>query len=584
MSRGIVMETGSKHVIVLMPDGQFRKVRTALKPGIGEEFTFSEQRRMQRTRKLYSFSVGAAAIMLLLFVPVIAQHFSHPSSVVAYLTMDVNPSIELGIDKNERVEELRPINTDGEDVTKGLKFKGQSLQTVTEAIMDRISAGPYLNSGEGDVVITSVAVGAQVKPAEEVSLTSHMDDAVRKSLSKTEKGRQLAIEVTTVSAPEGIRDEAKRAGISSGKMAFYLMAKEQGYRISIKDLKQESIHQAAKPMGGVAAVMKNQESSAKVSKPAGTDPNKAQTAAPQTVNPQTVKPQASKPPASKETDNEKLWEKQKQQLEDLLKKEQAKHNKWSGSKKGSGNGKNVSGNGKKSSGNDKSGSGNDRTLQQGGVINISEHSPGNNTGGSGSGGAVGGQGGGSSSSHGKGSSSSPGSAGINGQKNGSGDDRSQGNKSGKGGAGSQGNNGSGGKNGFGGVPWSKPKAPSKQQSQTNSKSSGTISGNKGSDNKEGGREEAKNASDSRHSGVNQGKENQSATREDSSRDSGLDKNDDRDNRNDKENDKDSDNGKVKDKDKDKDRDNEKGLEKDTGKGSDKGKSQMQDSGKNKGNR
>ncbi|MBM7566870.1 anti-sigma factor domain-containing protein [Paenibacillus sacheonensis] len=360
MSRGIVMETGSKHVIVMMPDGQFRKVRTALKPEIGEEFTFSEQRRMQRPRKLYSFSAGAAAIVLVLFAPLLAQQFSKPSSVVAYLTMDVNPSIELGINKDEQVEELRPINVDGEKVTKDLKYKGLPLQTVTEAIMDRISAGPYLNSGEGDVVITSVAVQDVMKPAEEINLTAHMDSAVRKSLAKTDKGRKLQVEVTTLSAPKEVREEAKREGVSSGKMAFYLMAKEQGYRISIDNLKKESIHQAAKKMGGVAAIMNGRDSEdneAKNSGPSASAP----------VKQQTLKPQPAKSDASKEAEKEAQLEKQKKQLEALVKHEQEKHGAHKGNKD----------DGRGTNGESDSG----RILQQGGFINVMEHSPGNNGGG-----------------------------------------------------------------------------------------------------------------------------------------------------------------------------------------------------------
>ena len=39
MNRGIVMENGKRHVIVMMPDGQFRKVPTNKQPQIGEEIT-----------------------------------------------------------------------------------------------------------------------------------------------------------------------------------------------------------------------------------------------------------------------------------------------------------------------------------------------------------------------------------------------------------------------------------------------------------------------------------------------------------------------------------------------------------------
>ncbi|NBD26649.1 anti-sigma factor domain-containing protein [Paenibacillus glycinis] len=501
MSRGIVMETGSKHVIVLMPDGQFRKVRTALKPRIGEEFIFAEQRRLQRPRKLYSFSAGAAAVMILLFAPFIVQHFSKQPNVVAYLTMDVNPSIELGIDKNEHVEVLRAINADGAAVTKDLAFKGLPLQQVTEAIMDRISAGPYLNSGEGDVVITSVAVGSGVLPANEVDLTSHMDTAVRKSLAKTDKGRELKVEVTTLSAPAEIRDEAERAGVSSGKMAFYLMAKEQGYRISIKQLKTESIHQAAKPMGGVAAVLndgggKDDIESGKGKEGIGANGGKVADTTP--IKQQTNEPQ--NPASAKEASKETLREQQKQQLQELLKHEQEKRKEREesgghrpgdhgpddrGSRDGDDKPNDAKSDNAKNGGpkNDDAKNGANPAnvpLKNSGMINVSDdqHSPGNNNG-----------------SHGK---------------------------------------GGGSKQGDSGKPVKAPAPPPPQQppqshSNSDSRDNGGH-GHSGSNGKgNGGSDEAKNASGGRHEGVQPANGNgggKPAKEEDSSG-SDRDKDDDR---------------------------------------------------------
>lgn len=353
MSRGIVMETGAKFVVVLMPDGQFRKVRTSRKPQIGEEFNFTEQRRLQNPRKLYSASAGAAAILLLLFVPFLVNFWGNNHPIVAYMTMDVNPSIELGVTKDEKVEELRAINDDGADVTDGLKYKGLPLAEVTEAIMDRISAGPYLNSGEGDVIITSVVVGKNATPDYEANITSQMDEAVHKSLEKTEKGRSLQVAVTTLSAPVEVRDEAKHDGVSAGKMAFYLMAKKKGYDISIHQLKTESIHNAAKPMGGVAAVVnddapsKKPDSAAKSGKAGDDKDAKDQNKPAETGGKSDAAGSAGTTGAAgpdtkaKQEQLREAQKEQREQLKELLKKEQEKrlkHEEAKASGKGKGRG------------------------------------------------------------------------------------------------------------------------------------------------------------------------------------------------------------------------------------------------------
>ncbi|MFC5648260.1 anti-sigma factor domain-containing protein [Paenibacillus solisilvae] len=261
MSRGIVMENGKRHVIVMMPDGQFRKVPTDKQPKIGEEITFSEHARPRsRPRILYSFSIGAAAAMLLLCIPLFMKERPADSQVVAYLTMDINPSIELGVNKDERVEELHAINKDGADVTADLTYKGLPVNQVAEAIMERVEAGHYIKDGEGDVIITSVLVNEDHQPAYEKDLKEHVDAAVRKALTKTDHAASQHVEVTTLSAPKELREEAKADGLSSGKMAFYLLAKSKGHQVTIHELKTHSIHQTAKAWGGVKSVIDNSKS------------------------------------------------------------------------------------------------------------------------------------------------------------------------------------------------------------------------------------------------------------------------------------------------------------------------------------
>lgn len=260
MSCGIVIENGKRHVIVMMPDGQFRKVPTNKQPQIGEEITFNERARLRRPRALYSTSIAAAAVLLLLCLPLFVKERPVDSEVVAYLTMDINPSIELGINKDERVEELNAINKDGAAVTANLTYKGLPVEQVAEAIMDRVDAGRYIKNGEGDVVITSVLVNEEPVPAYEKDLKKHIDAAVRRALAKMDKAANEHVEVTTLSAPKEVREEAKADGLSSGKMSFYLLAKSQGHQVTIEELKTHSIHQTAKAWGGVKSVIQDSKS------------------------------------------------------------------------------------------------------------------------------------------------------------------------------------------------------------------------------------------------------------------------------------------------------------------------------------
>ncbi|QYR22853.1 anti-sigma factor domain-containing protein [Paenibacillus sp. sptzw28] len=254
MNRGIVIEIGKRHAIVLTPDGQFRKVPARRNTAVGEEINFS-QRELARPRGLYSIGIAAAAVMLLLFIPFLMKQYGTQKPVAAYLTMDINPSVELGVDDTDRVVELRALNKDGAAVISSVKFKGLPVDQVAGQIIEHVEAGPYLKSGEGDIVITSVLIKADSAPGYESQLTARVDAAVRKVLAKSDKRAGGSIVVTTLSAPKEVRDEANVKGLSAGKMTVYLLAKSQGRDVSIEQLKTESIHQTVQAWGGLDAIV-----------------------------------------------------------------------------------------------------------------------------------------------------------------------------------------------------------------------------------------------------------------------------------------------------------------------------------------
>src|SRR6478736_2847585 len=101
MNRGIVMGIEKRHSIVLTPDGEFRRVPSKTGVSVGDEIQLDVTSRIRKPKMLYSMGFGAAAVVLLLFVPLFMSLRTPESPVVAYLTMDINPSIEIGVDDQE---------------------------------------------------------------------------------------------------------------------------------------------------------------------------------------------------------------------------------------------------------------------------------------------------------------------------------------------------------------------------------------------------------------------------------------------------------------------------------------------------
>jgi septum formation inhibitor MinC len=258
MKRGVVMSIHKQHAVVMTADGQFLRASIQGTPQIGEEITFEEEYKTSRTFKPAYWYTSAAAIVLVLLLPLlmIVQRDVHP--VVAYLSMDINPSVEMGVDGDGKVRELRALNKDGQQIIKDLVYKGVNVEIVAASILERAKGSHYLDTPDKDIVITSVLLdeSAATKLDYEIILAEKVDQALQSLLAEF-AAESVSANVTTLSIPNELREEADANGISSGKMAVYLMAKEEGYKLEIEQLKQQSIDKATEPLGGVKTIVDN---------------------------------------------------------------------------------------------------------------------------------------------------------------------------------------------------------------------------------------------------------------------------------------------------------------------------------------
>lgn len=207
MKRGVVMSIQKQHVVVMTADGEFLQAPIQGTPQIGEEITFEAiMKRPRAVKSIYRYS-SAAAIFLLVFLPLLFYMQKDTNSVVAYVSMDINPSVELGVDENEKVRELRALNKSGDQIIKGLSYEGLNVEVVAATILERAEGSHFLDTPNKDIFITSTLIDSNsaLKLNYEVNLTGKVDQTLRNLLS------QLATEaasanITTLSIPNELRE------------------------------------------------------------------------------------------------------------------------------------------------------------------------------------------------------------------------------------------------------------------------------------------------------------------------------------------------------------------------------------------
>ncbi|WP_417897159.1 anti-sigma factor domain-containing protein [Bacillus haimaensis] len=213
MKKGIVLEVHDDYVTMLTPDGEFLKSRKQKgQVDIGEEIIFFPLHRdAAEKRKLTSFFKMKWAIVTMLTAAVLFMSF-YPkyvnNQVYAYVSLDVNPSLELGLNKNMQVVSIDAFNDEAKLLLPRLgDWKNEDLSKVSSDIMELIRQEGYLKAG-GEIVIASV-----LEDSENLVWKKKMQNELT-SFSKNLKVENVS--VTTIETTIEKRDEAIKQGVSPG--------------------------------------------------------------------------------------------------------------------------------------------------------------------------------------------------------------------------------------------------------------------------------------------------------------------------------------------------------------------------------
>ncbi|OCA85655.1 hypothetical protein A8F94_12315 [Bacillus sp. FJAT-27225] len=216
MRTGIILEMDESFLTLLTPEGEFLKARRQKRVyTIGEEISFDEQMLGIRKKgivlkKLTSIrrgmAVAAAAVLLLAST---AITISNDNRVYAYMSIDVNPSIELGINDDMEVIKLNSYNAEGKKIASKLKgWEKEDAAKVAKEILVEIKRHGYF-AKSNEVVISSVNTDEK-----KVRVEKKLEDTI-KEISK--EARQDNHKVKLLKATEEDLKKARKLGQTTGK-------------------------------------------------------------------------------------------------------------------------------------------------------------------------------------------------------------------------------------------------------------------------------------------------------------------------------------------------------------------------------
>ena len=165
-------------------------------------------------RKWTSLIAACLAVMLLgggLF-------YQQVNAVASVVSLDVNPSIELKVNRSEKVLVCTPLNEDAKailaDMSNGADLKGAKLDVAVNAIVGSLVRNGYLDSISSAIMISVEDKDAARAEKLQRELTSAVDGVLQTSEAKA------AVLTQTLTQDAAREQQARENNISTGKAAL----------------------------------------------------------------------------------------------------------------------------------------------------------------------------------------------------------------------------------------------------------------------------------------------------------------------------------------------------------------------------
>ena len=217
MNKGMIMEVKRNYAIALNDEGIMEKISSKQNLEVGQKIFYFEDdvvkttaSRVHRHNNLLKAFGSIAALFLLVFT-----FFNPMNNAQAYavVSLDINPSIQIEADSNQKIIKVEGVNIDGKNIDFS-DIKNVSLDDGIDKIKEKLVEKNYLDTNR------EVLVGIFIENGDNSAYTNDITHAINSTFD-TETVTYIK------SDKEGVVDEAKAKGISLGRYEASLVADEE---------------------------------------------------------------------------------------------------------------------------------------------------------------------------------------------------------------------------------------------------------------------------------------------------------------------------------------------------------------------
>lgn len=185
-------------------------------------------------KKKHAMPVRAALAAAITLCAVSVGGFSYYKTPVGYVSLDINPSVELSVNHFNRIVSAEPYNKDGEKILESGEILNSSVKEAVSDLVKSASSNGYIKKDGSTVIL----VTAETKDASTAArIGAEAVEGAKDAVLSSGKPAAVYNESIDVSA----RDEAKELGISPGKLNLIKKLQALDPNITIEEYKYAEV-------------------------------------------------------------------------------------------------------------------------------------------------------------------------------------------------------------------------------------------------------------------------------------------------------------------------------------------------------
>lgn len=192
-------------------------------------------------KKVFKLLSSAVAACLVICLGIGGYgYYSNNYKLDSIVDIDVNPSVEILVNKNSRVITAKALNSDAEKVLEGMDLKNVDIKVATNAIIGSIVQNGYMESGDAGVLVTVINDNAEKAEALKEKVAADIEESLKENNVDADIIKQVVVQSKELKA---LAEENK---VSVGKVALARDLAEKKPEIDVNEATKKPIKELVK--------------------------------------------------------------------------------------------------------------------------------------------------------------------------------------------------------------------------------------------------------------------------------------------------------------------------------------------------